>query len=154
MAITGTSVDYSNRLVDLSLYPNISTSGVSVVGNADTSRAIAGISKVAQNFSRILLTPLGKYRAYPLLGSNLMARIKGGFVNYDADLLHLFSGESMNVINFMNSTAPVDAPADELVYETTLSSYSAARGRFNLEIQLSTFANTDIKFLLPVIWNN
>lgn len=154
MAITSTSKNYTGRKVDLSIYPSISVSNTPVTAGMPFSRAIAGPSKVAQNFARILLTPLGKYRGNPDLGSNFMSRIRSGFVKADVDLLHLFAGESIGVVDFMNNTASDSTPDDERISQVEMTKYSAAQGSFRMTVELTTKGGGSVAFLLPVVWNN
>ena len=154
MAITSTSKNYTGRTVDLSIYPNITVENTQVVSGIPFSRAIAGPSKVAQNFVRILLTPKGQYRAHPDLGSNFLQRIRSGFVKQDIDLLHLFSGESLGVKNFMDDLVTSSTPLDEQILSVEMTKYSAARGSFSMTIQLTTQGGESVSFLLPVVWNN
>ena len=154
MAITGTSKNYTGRKVDLSIYPSVSTNNVPVIASAPYSRAIAGPSKVAQNFVRILLTPLGKYRSAPLLGSNFMLKIRSGFVKHDIDLLHLFAGESLGVVEFMNDNEPSSTPDDERILSVVMTKYATPRGDFSMTIELTTRGGNTTQFLLPVVWNN
>ena len=154
MAITGTSKNYTGRKVDLSLYPELTVNGNKVSAGAPYSRAIAGPSKVAQNFARILFTPLGKYRGNPDLGSNFMQRIQNGAVKYDIDLLHLFAGESLGVMDFMSSNEPESSPDDERILSVEMTKYSAMRGAFSMTVELKTRGGDSVSFLLPVVWSN
>lgn len=155
MAIIATSKNYTGRKVDLSLYPEIAVSGVPVEGKiSPSSRAIAGPSKVAQNFVRILLTPLGKYRAHPKLGSDFMLRLRQGFVRFDVDLLHLFTGEALGVVEFMEAQTTIDTPLDERIAAVELVEYSVIQGSVRLRARLTTQAGDNTTFLLPVSWGN
>jgi hypothetical protein len=147
--------NYTGRKVDLCLYPGLAASGVPVPARVGLfSRVIAGPGKAAQNFARILLTPLGTYRAYPKLGSNFMLRLEQGFVRFDVDLLHLFAGESLGVLTFMRSLATAVTPLDEQLAEVVMTSYSVQRGVVSLTLQFTTRAGVGTSFLLPVAWSS
>lgn len=155
MAIPRTSKNYSGRKVDLALYPSINIPEVPVPSSAGPSpKAIAGPSKVAQNFVRIFLTPIGHYRGHPELGTEFMERLHSGAVRFSVDLLHVFSGEALRVVDFMRETTIDGTPLDERIESVELKDHSIDRGHIRLRIELTTQAGIGTNFLLPIIWSH
>ena len=149
-----TSTDYTNRKVDLSIFPGIQFANL-LADDAlgPNSRSIAGPSKVAQNFLRLLMTPLGSYPSDLLLGSNFMLRLRNGSIKLPIDLQQAFSAEALRVTEWMSSHYG-SAPDDEKIASVSLENFTINRGMIQLTINLTTQADSNATFLLPVVWNN
>ena len=148
------STDYTGRTVDLSIFPTIAISMVPVGDSIDPSRAIAGPSKLAQNFLRILMTPLGTYASNVDFGSNFMLRLKNGSIKFPVDLSQAFSAEALRVQLQMQKMYAANTPDDEKLGTISLQNFTINRGVVQLTINLTTVAGSSASFLLPVVWNN
>lgn len=154
MPIQGTTKNYSGRKVDLSIFPVATAAGSASQATIGTNaRAIAGPSKVAQNFMRLLLTPLGSLRGDPGAGSNFLDHVRGGYIKFPIDLQQLFSIEAYRVTDYLRRTARPDAPKDEIIRSAILDKFSSSGGTILLSISLTTEEDSLYKFTLPVAWN-
>ena len=157
MAFPSVSSNYTGRTVDLSIFAGLGVPGVPVasgftVGSFGASQAIAGPAKAAQNYARLLLTPLGSNRARPLLGSNFLPRVRAGAVRYPADLASLFAIENLRVLTFL-STLPAPAFADEQLAGVTMTAAAVTPTGFAMSLTLSVASGDTLPFLLPVAWS-
>lgn len=152
--ISGTSKNYTGRKVDLSLFPTIQSPSVSVnSGLTAEPKAIAGLSAMAQNYGRVLLTPLGTYRGDPLMGSYFFNKLVTRLVRYPSDIQQTFLIESGRVIDYLDTVYAADAPLDEQVRRATLTDIELQGTSIGLVIELESRAGDSVSFLLPVNWN-
>lgn len=149
-----TSTDYTGRQVDISIFPEMQTAGVLVDAEfSNNTKAIAGAAMVAQNFTRILLTPFGHYKSDPLLGSNFFSVLTTRNMQFASDLSLSFLLESARTLRYMNSILTDDVPDDERIKSATMLSASVNGTNVEMTIQIETVAGTSITFLLPVQWS-
>jgi hypothetical protein len=153
MAFPSVTQNYQGRRVDLSIFPGLRVSGQSVpAGFGPHPRVIAGPAKAAQNYARLLLTPLGSNRARPALGSHFLSRVRAGFVRYPADLASLFAIENLRVFNFLNSL-PAPDRVDEQLESVVLENYALQPGGLTMTLAVRVASGDALPFLLPVVWN-
>ena len=159
MAFPYLSTNYLGRTVDLSIFAGLAVSGVPVASgftvasdSFGATQAVAGPSKAAQNYARVLLTPLGSNRARPLLGSNFLPKVRAGAVRYPADLASLFAIENLRVLTFL-STLPAPAFPDERVQTVTMTAAAVNPTGFAMSLSLTVASGDTLPFLLPVAWS-
>lgn len=151
--MSASTTNYTGRQVDLALFPDIAAPNVFESPRiGPNAMAIAGIMAMAQNYLRILLTPLGTYPSAPSLGSNFMSRMQSTKLRYASDIVHVFVIESARVVAFMQSVDQ-NKPLDEQILSATLTGQSLTNGNVSMAITLLSNANTPVSLLLPVVWN-
>ena len=147
------STNYSGRTVDLSIFPDLSAIGIPAESKLSIQpKAVAGIAMAVQNFARILLTPLGNYRADPLMGSNFSQKLSNRYILYPSDLQQVFLIESARVLDYMASHYG-SAPLDERIQSVSLLSSSVRSTTISMTIAVVTAAGNTVSFILPVVWN-
>lgn len=148
--IGSVSQNHQGRRLDLALFPWATGPGQTRMDLSGThGRAVAGPSKAAQNWVRLLMTPLGTWRSTPEAGSNFPAKfIAGAPLTFD-QIPSLFAVEAMDVIEFMHASAP-DAPDDEWIVSASLADYRVSPGAIALRIEMSFASGDKTEFLLPV----
>lgn len=148
-----TSVNYTGRSVDLSLFPTIAVQGGYVDSQLSANpMAIAGLSALAQNFSRILLTPLGNYLADPTMGTNFYMKVTMSPMRYPSDVMNAFLTESLKAIGYMAANYTSLTPPDEMLSTATLTGVDINGTSITLTIEIVSQAGTTVVFLLPVNW--
>jgi len=153
--ITGTSINYTGRRVDLSLYPAIRLSGVPVSNEfSQAPKAVAGLSALVQNFARILLTPEGTFRGDPTMGTNFFKKISAGGIRYPADIEHSFLIEASKAAEYMATATDPSTPLDEQLETASLSDIEIGPTSISLVIDVVSRAGSTVSFLLPVNWIN
>lgn len=149
-----TSTNYSGRTVDLSLFPGASSPGIPVIAQISTRpKAVAGLSKMAQNFARILMTPLGTYRGSPLMGSYFFTKLVSRLVRYPSDISQVFLVERDRVTEYMRSNFSATLTADERIKTARLKEVVVDATSIYLRIEVESEAGGTLPFLLPVNWN-
>ena len=153
MAINGISTNYTNRKIDLSLFPGqsepLSLTSMEL-GEGNGTRAVSGILKSSQNFLRILMTEEGIYKSSPSYGTLLIPRIKSGYIVYPADMWHLFASEAGKAVYYMRGIETVDTPDDEKIGEAKLDSFFIEKTKVSLNIVYSSGGDGNATILLPV----
>lgn len=151
--IEGTSINYTGRKVDLSLFPSIANSGIRVAaGVSSNPKAVAGLSMMAQNFARILLTPMGTYRGDPKMGTNFFNKLSSRSMQYPSDIKQAFLIESGRVLEYMHDAVTAATPLDEQVGSVSLGNVDLGSTSVSLRIDLVSKAGNSVFFLLPVNW--
>lgn len=154
MAITATSTNYTGRVVDLSLYPSIQTPGIPAdMQVSKTPKAIAGLSKMAQNYSRLLLTPLGTFYGDPDRGSLLLTKLSSGTVRFPIQAAQVFLIESERVREYIKQNETPDTPADERIGTVNLISFDLSPTVVSFNISITSESGGNVTFLLPVVPN-
>lgn len=158
MPLAAISSDYSGSdvRVDLSIFPDLGLPNRAVVSAAGRdgmfSRAVAGPAKAAQNYGRILLTPLGSVRSRPSLGSRLRERVNAGEIRYPADLAQVFAAENLRTFTFLAGVS-AGRPDDERIATATLADTFVAPGGIELKIALTMRSGDATTLRLPVAWS-
>ena len=151
MAFPSVSQNYQQRRADLSIFP-VRQSAVPITsGFGASARLIAGPGKAAQNYARILFTPLGSCRSLPGLGSQLVAKLRGGAVRTAADLAGVFAVENLRVLTYLKTLSVLSS--DEQVATVSLDSYGVVPTGVTLGLTLTVASGDTLPFLLPVVWN-
>ena len=155
MSLTYTSTLYQGRIVDLSLFPTMTSNNTPApLGLGAYPKAISGAGKVSQSFIKILLTQKGSNRAYKGLGSNLLSTIQTGMNSATAATINgLFNSSALQVVNFMRTMWTASTPADEKISSVNLIDFSVSPGVISFRAQLTSGDGSSFPFLIPVNWN-
>ena len=150
--ITDISENYTFRKVDLSIFPDIITSDISVDSRIGTQPKIStGHSKAAQNFLKALMTPLGHFRSDPTYGSEFSLLIRSGGLIYPDQITSIFAIEALRVVEVVFGKKGAAYPDDEVIVGATLRFYQVDRTSITLEILL-IYRNSDLpkEFIIPI----
>ena len=139
------SIDYSFRKSDLSLFPGLNYPMVPVDMEVLPGRLVTGKSKEAQRFMVCLMTPLGHLQSDHLYGSNFSEQLSIGASSSIEELRSVFSAESLRVLTWMGQSLPGTRPLDEKIDTVDLTSWStASRGNLYLEMNLFFMDGTEV----------
>lgn len=154
MSRASTSKDYTGRTVDLSLFPQISSSDVpSAMGIGPQTRVISGPLKACQKFIAVLMTELGSDRVRPNMGTSLPAALKGGRIFISpGQIEQAFNVEAAIAVNYLDAVRKPGQPLDEIITEVRLRTYSSARRSLSLTADATMADGSTSPILLPVIW--
>lgn len=155
MSLTSISTLYQGRVVDLSLFPTMTSNNTPApLGLGVYPKAISGAGKASQNFIKILLTQKGSNRAYKGLGSNLLSTIQTGMNSATAATINgLFNSSALQVVNFMRTMWTASTPVDEQILSVNLIDFSVSPGVISFRAQLTSGDGSSFPFLIPVNWN-
>lgn len=152
--ISSTSTVYTGRLVDLSLFPNLNLPDTpEPMTVAGISKVTAGISKAIQGFVLCLLSPQGSNFEDPTMGTNFSSRMGYGGIKYPSDISQIFAIEASKAVDWWNFNSKA-RPLDEQIKSVDLTNQRIGTTSISLSIKVTTKAETDISFLLPVKWSN
>lgn len=149
-----TTVDYTNRSVDLALF-GLSENGAAIdMGVRPMALAITGKLKASQNYIRALLSSVGERKEDPTFGSGLISDMKSSNISFPIQIDQAFAIQNASVLKWMKDLYDSSIPDDEQVKSTKLLSYSIEPGgKISLYIQLTTQAGESVAFHLPVAWS-
>jgi hypothetical protein len=154
MAISQTSMDYSGRKVDLSIFPGIEFPGVPVIAElTENPKAVAGPSKAGADFTRCLFTPLGHYKSEPNYGSNFLTRMNSGRIRYATTLNFIFNSEAKKIIPYLASRPNFTVSDDERFSTLSVKSSFVDRTQLSLVVEGTLASGQPVEFLLPIVWN-
>ena len=149
--ITATTTDNSGRKLDLSLFPTITGPGLNPMqAPGAVPKVTSGRLKSAQNYLRLLLTPLGTWRSDPTAGSNFATRFLTGAPFTFDQIPSFFAAESLSVIQFMAVNRAANTPDDEKIVAADLLSYNALPGTLSVRVQLTYADGAGTEIILPV----
>lgn len=152
--ITGTSTNYTGRLVDLCLFPDISLPSTPRSMAVDSpARVIAGVSKAVQGFVMALLSREGENKEDPLMGTLFSERMGVNGLKYPSDIDQIFYIEASKAMDWWNSNSK-SRPLDEQIRSVSLVGRVFGATSVSLSVRFVTLAGNDIEFLLPVKWSS
>lgn len=160
MSFVQSTVDYSNRQVDIELLKSI-REPVAIqavdVATMPTPRMVTGIQKAVQRYAHLLMTTLDDVKFYPRLGGKLVESLISGTVSNRGYMTHLFMLASSNALRAMredddNPAMGPGIPDDEYVDQIELSSTDIdySTGTVSFEVTISTRAGTSYTYVIPV----
>ena len=160
MSFVPSTVDYSNRQVDIELLKSIvepvAIKQLYTKTVSETPKAVTGIQKAAQRYAHLLLSTLDDIRFKPDVGGMLITSLLSGAVSNSGYMTHLFMLASSNALATMNTDDDNDefgvVPDDEYIERADLSDididYNTSTVSF--EVTLTTRAGTDFTYVVPV----
>ena len=159
--MTGTSRDYTDRLVDLECLRTIAKPvgevEVSLSSISGTTRRVTGMQKAIQRYVTLLLTPTAS-RLFPnSQGNQLYDSLRAGTVSDAGYLRHLFNVASIAAIDAINkddyNTEKFgDIPDDERIATVELDGVTLdyQTSTVGLSLIFRTVAGSDYTYILPV----
>ena len=157
MAIYGTTSDYTDRLLDVSVlqYPDpyaADPKGETLTfGNP--SRICAGVQKLIQRYTIMMLTNIGSQPEYPDFACSFLWTLQAGVSPLGRiRVIQIFSLADYSVVNTIKEyqTTNPNIPLDEQLASTSLINLSLSTGTVKFDVKLTTLAGTSINFLVPL----
>lgn len=151
---------YSGRQTDIELLQSVARpvvlQQVTVSNVADTPKIVAGVQKLAQRYTLLLLTDVSSVQFDEDQGTSLLARILGGTIQNRGRLQGAFAVASSRVLDQLRKDDRQedvfgDAPDDEVLNSTQLIDFDIDfdANTVYLKVKLTTDAGTDITFVVP-----
>ncbi len=152
--ITSTSTNYTGRLVDLCLFPGLNLPDTPRPMTVDgVAKVTTGISKAVQGFAVALLSREGENYEDTNFGTNFSSRMGYGGVKYPSDIGQIFAIEASKAIDWWNTNSK-GRPLDEQIKAVDLVDQRIGATSVSLSIKVTSRADSDISFFLPVNWSN
>lgn len=157
MAIAREITDYTGRKKDLSIlqYPDIfAIDGKEVLPKfGNPSRFCAGVQKLIQRYTILMLTNINSQDYYPGFGADFLWPLQAGTDPTDSitarQIFTLADYAAVAVIkNYQVDNS--DLPLDEQLNFTTLRNISLYGGYVSFDVKLTTLAGEAIDFLVPL----
>jgi hypothetical protein len=149
-----TTTNYSNRSLDLSIFPLKKTEKPSSLGLRPTVLVITGKLKASQNYIKALLSNIGERKEDESFGSTLMSDIKSSNISFPIQIQQSFSSQNLFVLRWIKKQYNETTPLDERIKKAELINYSIQPGgKVFLDIKLYTEAGEVADIHLPVTWN-
>jgi hypothetical protein len=171
MPIASITSDYTGRKRDISIlqYPDAAyvpnnTASISIsslLTDPSTvypkfgkfTRFCAGVQKLIQRYTIILLTDIASQPDYPEFGTALLKTLNAGISPVDtiaaAQLFHLASYRAVGTLRQYQSTRS-DIPADERIVNATLEDIVLSGGLASFSVAVKTDAGDTINFVVPL----
>jgi hypothetical protein len=148
--------DYTGRARDL----NISLAGAvpteapepMSLAFGKVSSFVAGVAKLVQRYTVLLLTPQGSQPGYPDFGTGLPARLMSANLTTVGDLTHAFNFANAWVVSTIRTeqARAVERPLDEQLDTAVLEGITVRGSSLELRINIFTLAGETYDFLLPI----
>lgn len=158
MPISSTTTDYSLRTRDISILqaPDPNKVGTQKVSAAfgKVSSFTAGIQKLVQRYTIMLMTIKGSQTNFPDFGTTFLSELMHRSNNMDTLALHhLFNFANLDVISQMKSyqsTLPTTAPLDEQIDTAQLVNVAANGDTVDFQILIKSRAGDTVQYVLPL----
>jgi len=157
MAISGVSSDYTGRLKDISI---LQSPDATLVGPQDisitfgkTAKFCAGVQKLIQKYTIILLSNIGSQPNYADFGTSFMATIKAGISPVDKlAATQIFAAASYKAVTTLKNyqIKNPQLPLDECIARAELYRISLYNSFVAFDVKIYTDAGDVIKFLVPL----
>ena len=162
--MTGDSVNYAGRQLDMELLQHIATPvnqrvnpsvdrGDSGIGPSITT----GMQKVVQRYAKLLLTDLGSVKFDKEVGGDLLTSIRKGEIQSNAYLAFVFNIASDNAVRKMKHDDGLtdiygEQPSDEKITEAILVDYAVMpeKATIHVHVRIVTEAGENYVYLVPV----
>jgi len=113
----------------------------------------AGLQKIIQKYTIILLTELGSQPNYPTFGTDFLNVLQGGFSPIDSlrasQIFNLASYVAVNALKTYQASRD-DIPDDERIVSATLTNISLYNGSVAFDVAIATEAGSAMNFLIPL----
>jgi hypothetical protein len=148
-----TTTNYSNRLVDLSIFPSKVGDRPTLLGIRPTPLVITGKLKASQNYLKTLLADIGERKEDPYFGSQLYSSFKTTNISFPVQIQQIFSSQNLLVLKYIKERYNDQTPLDEKISTVELINYAIQPGgQIILEMKLYTEAGETADIHLPVRW--
>ena len=156
-----TSTDYSGRQVDIEFLQTITQASGGVTRVTKTvartpPKVVAGIQKLLQRYTMLLLTPVGSVYGAPTKGTNFVATILRGGGRSDGHIMEAFAFANVAAIDQLRQadadTTYGTVPVDEQIQRATLLDFEVdhATSVLHLGVYVESQAGDSTVFILPV----
>ena len=144
MAISGTSIDYTGRTLDM--YVSGRLNPLSAIAQPVTynfgnpSQYTAGVQKLVQRY------------VISLMNSGLPQQLIGSVVNNIQGAVHTFNLYSYGVVQAFVAYQKLNlnTPLDEQINSVQMTNVSSFEDTITFSLQLTTNAGSNVQFLLPL----
>ena len=154
MAIAKVTTDYSTRTKDLHIMQGVNPSKLSGITPSfgKISNYCAGVQKLVQRYTILLLTSIGSQPNYPNFGTDLVDTVMSSSLLLNKlEFVNIFNFANAGVVSFLrNYQRKVAAPLDEQLNTATLLDIVIKDGGISLKVQLVTMQNTPVDFIVPL----
>ena len=116
------------------------------------SNYCAGVQKLVQRYTILLLTSIGSQPNYPNFGTDLVDTVMSSSLLLNKlEFVNIFNFANAGVVSFLrNYQRKVAAPLDEQLNTATLLDIVIKDGGISLKVQLVTMQNTPVDFIVPL----
>jgi hypothetical protein len=156
MGVASIITDYTGRLKDISIlqYPDASKMDAQTVlpQFGRMPRFCAGVQKLVQRYTIMMLTNLESQTKYPDFGTQFLFTLQGGTDPTDSILASQIFAEAnyITVKSLLFYQAQKDTPADERIASAILSNISLYGGYVSFDVTLTTEAGDVLDFIVPL----
>lgn len=155
MAISSTSINYSDRKLDLHIMQGVNAPNTSDINPSFglVSNYCAGVQKLIQRYMIMFLTEIGSQENYLDFGSDFVIKITSTSNNFNrSDLYSLFAFANLKVsdeiINYqINNNLPLDEQLNVAELEEIVSTVD---GGVSLKVRIIPRADQPVEFLIPL----
>lgn len=161
MSSINSKIDYAGRTVDLLLLKTIlevpfarTRMEIDVSNVAGEPMIVSGIEKMVQRFANVFITAMGSAKFRETYGTNLVSRVKHGFV-YNMATLEAEAAEANMLARTQIRQADEDedeTPADERLASSEVVDlvFSKEKATVRISILLTTEAGSSYTYIIPV----
>lgn len=157
MAISGVTTDYTGRKRDISIlqYPNAQLEDAQTVFPkfGKNARFCAGVQKLIQRYTIILLTNLKSQEKYPEFGTEFLYTLKAGIDPLDSGgAAHIFSLANFEAVSLIKADQAIqeDIPLDEQLQSASLVNIRLYGDSILFNVQITTEAGDTQAFTIPL----
>jgi hypothetical protein len=161
MNSNNSKIDYAGRTVDLLLLKTIldvpfarTRMGIDVSNVVGEPMIVSGIEKMVQRFANIFITEMGSAKFRETYGTNLVTRVKHGFV-YNMATLEAEAAEANMLARTQMRQADENeegTPPDERLANSEVVDlvFSKEKATVRISILLTTEAGSSYTYIIPV----
>jgi hypothetical protein len=157
MSVSNITSDYTGRAKDISIlqYPDASLVDAQTVlpRFGKHARFCAGVQKLVQRYTIILLTNVTSQPEFPAFGTSLLFTLKSGISPVDkitaGQIFNFASYQAVEVLRAYQS-GKQDLPSDEKIVNASLVSVGLYGGYAAFDVKINTEAGESVPFLVPL----
>lgn len=154
MAISGTSINYSGKKIDLHIMQGVKAPLTTDIAPSfgTISNYCTGVQKLIQRYMIMLLTELGTQETYPDFGSDFLTKLTSSSSVFNiSDIQHIFAFANDKVSNEIIAYQIDNVlPEDEQLNVASLIDVISANGGVSLKIQIITQSQDAVEFIIPL----
>jgi len=157
MAISNISYNYTGRKKDISILQSATplNRDRQIVSPkfGDTVRFCAGVQKLIQKYTIILLTNLNSQPNFPDFGTSLIFNLRAGLTPIDkiavTQLFSIASYQAVNTLLIYQSENP-NIPEDEQIATAYLKNLVLSNDSVSFDVLITTATGEAVPFLIPL----
>lgn len=108
-----------------------------------------GIQKVAQTFTKMLLTESGTVANDPAAGTDFLIDLRNGSIRDELTLQASYQAAVIDILNYMSEQEEI-LPDDETLEEANLVSWDLRPGFLSIQVEIVTAAGASRTYVVPV----